>query len=252
MRPLLAKVRPTSGFARIAHYLLLSILPLIVFVLVRIQLPWVALGVVILSKWRMFAVKPRFWPANIRANAVDIIVGLAVLGFMTRTDSQNWQIVWAVLYLVWLTFIKPSSRTLLIATQALVSLIAGLGVLFLFGDNWPALYLVSSAGIICYVSAHHFFDAFSEAYTRLLSYTWGFFGAGLVWVLTHWLLYYPVNGVISQPMLLILVIGYGLAAIYYLDHTDRLSPAIRNQFIFIMCAITFIILYFSDWGDKIV
>jgi hypothetical protein len=252
MRPLLAKVRPTSGFARAVHYALLAILPIIVFVLVRIQLPWVALGVILLSKWRMLAVKPRFWPANIRANSVDIIVGLALLGCMVNTDIQTWQIVWTVVYIVWLTFIKPSSSTFMIAVQALIGLLGGLGVLFLFGDDWLAIYLVLGGGLVCYVSAHHFFDAFSEAYTRLLSYMWGFFGAGLIWVCTHWLLYYPVNGLISQPMLLLLVIGYGLAAIYYLDHTERLSPSVRNYFIFIMSAITLVILYFSDWGDKIV
>lgn len=252
MRPLIAKVRPTSGFARVVHYLLLSLMPLIVFVLVRIQLHWVALGVILLSKWRMFAIKPRFWPANIRANSVDILVGLAVLGFMSNTDSLTWQLVWTGLHVVWLTFIKPSSRTFLIALQALIGLLTGLGILFLFGDDMPALYLVLGAGTICYLTAHHFFDAFSEAYTRLLSYTWAFFGAGLVWVLSHWLLYYPSTGIIAQPMLILLVVGYGLAAIYYLDHTDRLSPTLRKNFIFLTCAIVLVILYFADWGDKIV
>lgn len=252
MKPLIAKVRPTSGFSWAAHILLLSLLPIILFVLVRIDFVVLAVLVVILSKWRMFAVKPRFWPANIRANSVDIIVGLSTLVFMTETNSQSWQIVWTVLYIVWLTVIKPSSRTFMIGIQALVSFLWGLGALFLVGDEVSAFYLVLGTGIICYLVAHHFFDAFEEAYTRLLAYMWGFFGAGLVWVLSHWLLYYPSTGMVSQPMVLLVTIGYGLAAIYYLDHTDRLTKVVKNQFIFIMIAITIIILSFSDWGDKII
>lgn len=207
---------------------------------------------IILSKWRMFAVKPRFWPANIRANSVDILVGLSTLVFMVETPSQVWQIIWTVLYIAWLTVIKPSSKTLMIGVQALVAFLWALGALFLVGDELPSLYLVVGTGVICYLVAHHFFDAFEEAYTRLLAYVWAFFGSALVWVLSHWLLYYPSSGVVSQPMLILVTIGYGLAAIYYLDHTERLSKSIRNQFAFIMIAITAIILVFSDWGDKII
>lgn len=252
MKPIITKIRPMSGFSWFAHIALLSLLPIIVFVLVRIDFVILAILVIILSKWRMFAVKPRFWPANVRANSVDIIVGLSTLTFMVDTQSQVWQIAWTILFIIWLTVIKPSSTTLMVGIQALVALLWGLGALFLIGDKFSAFYLVTGAGAICYLVAHHFFDAFEEAYTRLLSYIWAFFGAGVTWILSHWLLYYPVNGVVSQPMLLIVAIGYGLAVIYYLDHTDKLPTVVRNQFIFAIFAITALILYFSDWGDKII
>jgi hypothetical protein len=252
MKPLIAKVRPVSGFSWFLHILLLSLLPIILFVLVRMDFATLAVLIVILSKWRMFAVKPRFWPANIRANSVDIIAGLSILVFMVETNSQAWQLGWTALYIIWLTVIKPSSQTFMIGVQALVSFLWGLGALFLIGDEASALYLVAGTGAICYLVAHHFFDAFEEAYSRLLAYLWAFFGAGLVWVLSHWLLYYPSTGVVSQAMLILVTIGYGLAAIYYLDHTERLSKTVRNQFVFIMIAITAIILIFSDWGDKII
>lgn len=252
MKPLIAKVRPKGGFAWLLHTLLLSLLPIIVFVLVRIDFAFLALVVIFMSKWRMFAVKPRFWPANIRANSVDILVGISAVVFMTQTDSQLWQLVWTVSWILWLNFIKPSSQKLFIAIQALISFVCGLSALYAVGDDWSALFLVFGTGLICYLTAHHFLDAFEEAYTRLLSYVWGFFGAALAWVLSHWLTYYPVDGFISQPTLILVVIGYGLAAIYYLDHTDRLSLALRRQFIAATVFITAIILLFSDWGDKII
>jgi hypothetical protein len=36
-----------------------------------------AIGLVVLSKWRVFAVRPRFWWANLRSNLVDFIVSIS-------------------------------------------------------------------------------------------------------------------------------------------------------------------------------
>lgn len=83
----------------------------------------------------------------------------------------------------------------------------------------------------------------------MLSYIWGYFGAALAWLLSHWLLYY--HG-LAQPTLLLSALGYGLAVLYYLDHKDRLSRGARRQFIFIMLAIVVVVVAFSDWGDKVV
>lgn len=251
MKPLIAKVRPAHGFSHLAHLALLSLLPIIVFVLVRIDFAPLALTLILLSKWRMLVVKPRFWPAIIRANSIDIIVSVSLLAFMVETHCQMWQLGWTALFIVWLTVIKPRSETIMIALQALIGFLLGLSALFLVGADYHLLQLVASTGLICYLAAHHFFDAFEERYSRLLSYIWGYFGAALVWVLGHWLLYYG-DGLIAQPVLLLVSLGYGLAALYYLDHRDKLSTLVARQFIFIMVAVTVIILTFSNWGDKIV
>lgn len=252
MKPFIAKIRPAAGFSRFAHVGLVTFMPILVLALVYLELSWLALVIILLSKWRIFAVKPRFWWTNIRANGVDIIVSLASLTFLLQTESFAWRVGWTLLHIVWLTVIRPHSGTLMVGLQALISFLFGLGALFVIGDQAPTLVLVSATGVICYLAAHHFFDAFNEQYTRTLSFFWAFFGAALVWVLSHWLIYYPTNGVISQQMLLLVTIGYGLATLYYLDHTQRLTVLVRNQFIFIMVAITVLILVFSDWSDKIV
>jgi hypothetical protein len=149
----------------------------------------------------------------------------------------------------WLLVLKPATGSLQVSLQALVALVAGLMAVFVGWDDGPLYGLVFLSGIICYLTAHHFFDSFDEPYARLLSYAWGYFGAALVWVLGHWLLYY---GIVAQPVLLLVSIGFGLATLYYLDHHDRLSAAVKRQIVFIMIAIVFIVLVFSDWGDKIV
>jgi hypothetical protein len=208
-----------------------------------------AYAVVLLSKWRMFAVRPRFWPAIIRANSIDIIVGLSVVLFMTHADSQWLQVLWAIAYAVWLVAIKPRSSMLMTALQAGIGQLFGLMAVYLAWGGSPLYALVLGTGVVCTLAARHFFDTFDEPYAKLLSYMWGYFGAALAWLLGHWLLFY---GIVAQPTLILTVIGYGLAGLYYFDHTEKLSLMLRRQFIFIMLAIILIILTFSDWGDKVV
>lgn len=248
-RQFLRKIKPASGFSHFLHLLLLLVLPAAIFVLVRLDFVQIALLLIILSKWRMFAVRPRFWAANIRANAVDLMVGLSTVTFMTHTSSVWIQLGWAVAYTVWLISIKPASTTFMITTQAFIGQLAALMALYIAWADGPLWGLSLVTGLICFLAARHFLDAFDEPYAKMLAYVWGYFGAALVWLLSHWLLFY---GFIAQPTLLLTSLGYGLATLYYLDHHDRLNKGVRRQFIFVMLAIVLIVLVFSDWGDKVV
>jgi hypothetical protein len=243
MRPLIAKIKPASGFSRVVHVSFNVLLPLIVFVLVRIDFVQPALIIILLSKWRMLAVRPRFWPANIRANAVDIMVSVSLLLFMANTGSQAWQLVWAVAYGLWLIVIKPASTSFMISMQAMIGLLCGLMAVSAVWTNAPLYGLVVVVGLVCYISAHHFFDSFDEPYTRLLSYIWGYFGATLMWVLGHGLIFYPSkDGLVSQPTVILLTLGYGLAVLYYCDHSNKLNNLIRNQTLFVMIAVCLIMI----------
>lgn len=234
MRPLIAKIKPASGFSRVAHVGLNILLALLVFTLIRIDFIQLALALILLSKWRMFAVRPRFWPANVRANAVDIIVSVSLLLFMVHSGGAWVQLGWMAAYVLWLLVIKPASTTLFVAGQALIGLLFGLTALFIGWGDGALYWLVLASALICYLSARHFFDSFDEPYARLLSYLWAYFGGGLVWVLGHWLLYY---GFMAQPTLLLVALGYALAAMYYLDHYDRLSKLVRVEILVTTSAI---------------
>jgi hypothetical protein len=249
MRPLITKLTPSRGFSQLLHLGFNLVLPLLVFLFVRTNFIQLALSLVLLSKWRMFAVRPRFWLANIRANAIDIIIGLSVLAFLVGTSSTWLQVFWAAAWAVWLIAIKPKTSVLWVSLQALIGFAAGLMALFLAGDQAALVLLILGAGCLCFFAAHHFFDSFDEPYTRLLSFTWAYFGAALTWILGHWLLFY---GPIAQPSLLLITLGFGLGTLYYLDHFDKLTTNNRRQFVFIMVAIVLVVLAFSDWGDKVV
>ncbi len=234
MRPLINRIKPAKGFSRLAHVITNLVLVLLVFVLVRIDFPQLALALVLLSKWRMFVVRPRFWPTLVRYNAVDIVVSVSLLAFMMHSDSQLAQLLWAASYAVWLLVIKPAAGPLMVSIQAMTGLLFGLSAAFLVWGDSPLYWLVLAVATICYLSARHFFDSFDEPYAKLLSYNWAFFAAALTWVLGHWLLFY---GPIAQPTLLLVAVGYGLAVLYYLDHNDKLSKLVRIEIMATTCAI---------------
>lgn len=249
MKQLISKIKPASGFSSVIYITLNILLPFVVFVLVRTGFVTLALAIILLSKWRMLAVRIRFWPANVRANSVDIMVSVSLLLFMANTANQFVQLLWVFLYIIWLVLIKPASGGVMIPVQALIGMTCALMALFSSWGDAKLIVLVGMTGLICYLSARHFFDSFDEPFARLLSYLWGYFGAAVVWVLGHWLLYYSV---VAQPVLLLIAIGFALAALYYLDHHDRLSGGVQKQITFILIAIIAVVLIFSDWGDKII
>jgi hypothetical protein len=243
MRPLVAKIKPVRGVSSLLHFGLLFLFPMLLFILVRLHFVPLAFIVVGLSKWRMFAVRPRFWLANIRANAVDITVGVSSLIFMTQTTSFLWQFLWAIFYAAWLILLKPGSTVLYTSLQAAVGFLTGLMALY---TAWPdaALYwLVLGSGGICFLAARHFFDSFDEPYARLLAYLWGYFGAAIVWLLGHLLIVYPrKTGIITQPVLFLAVIGVALATSYYLDHFDRFATFFKKQLLFVSSVIVILLL----------
>lgn len=249
MRQVIRNIKPRTGMAHWLHTALVLVLPALVFILVQLHFVQLAFSIIILSKWRMFAVRPRFWPANIRANSVDLMVGLSMVVFMTHSGSYLWQLIWALVYAVWLVAIKPRSELFMTTTQAFLGQFTALMALYLAWDNGPVWALSLLTGLFCFLAARHFLDAFDEPYARMLAYIWGYFGAALAWLLSHWLLFY--NG-LAQPTLLLSTLGYGLAVLYYYDHGGRLNKALRRQFVFIMLAIVLVVLAFSDWGDKVV
>jgi len=245
----IARLKPSRGFSSILHILLVATVPILVYMLVTLSFIPLAYAIVLLSKWRMLAVRPRHWPANIRANAVDIIVGLSLASFIVEAPSQAWRFAWMIIYGIWLTLIKPRSTTFWTAIQAGASQVLGLAAIYLLWGHASLLLLVISSWGVCYLSARHFLGSFDEPYNSLISHAWGYFGGALTWILGHWLLYY---GFIAQPMLILSVAALGMAALYYLENNDRLSTFVRREILLIMSAVIIVVILFSSWGDRAV
>jgi len=248
MRAFIKHLKPASGFAHFVHIGLNILLPVLLLILARIRFYQLGFVLILLSKWRMFAVRPRHWPVHFRINAVDLMVAVSTLIFMMHSGSGAWQVVWAVLYALWLIVGKPLTSMLGVAAQALIGQTMALMAIFLAWGAAPLVGLVVATWGVCYLAARHFFSSFEEPYGSLFANLWGYFAAALTWILAHWLLFY---GNIAQPTLILTVLAIGMGSLYYLSETDRLTILWRRQFVVSMTAVIVAILIFSDWSSKI-
>lgn len=202
----------------IAHLLFNIALPVTIFLMVGFwELYNLAVIVMLLSKWRIFAVQPRFWWANLRANMIDIIVGLSIIGLMFQAnESLIFQGFWGLFYLVWLVYIKPQSSQKMVAIQAALGQFLGITALFWFSDSLVDLVIIAGAWFIAFISARHFISVHEEETTTLLSLMWGLFAVQLAWLLNRWVIVYDVFGVLFIPQIaiILLIIGFGIAHLY--------------------------------------
>lgn len=245
MRKLPARIKPVRGFSHVFYIAFNVFLPILAYVLVRIDFVGLAIVLALLSKWRMFAVRPRYWAANLISNGVDIIVAVSLILFMAGTSVVWWQLLWTLLYGLWLIWLKPRYDVLSVSAQAMVGQLLGLSLIYLkFGDS-SIVTLVAGTWLITYLAARHYLTSFEESHSALLAHIWAYFSASLAFVLAHWLLFY---GTVAQIIVILTTIGYGLAALYYLDATGRLSQTLQKQLVGIMLAILLIIVLFSNWS----
>lgn len=246
MKIRIPKFRPASRASSAVHTFLNIFLALLILAIIvePISLPAASVAILLLSKWRMLAVKPRHWLANVRANLVDISVGLAAIAFMSGTGSLITQLSWVAVYSAWLIFLKPRSDTFSIALQAMISQTLALIAFYGSFSSSSIITVVLVTWLICYCSARHFFNGFEDDSARIISHIWALFGAELAWVLAHWTLTY---GFIPQIALLLTVIGYCLAVCYYLHSLSRLKVTVRNQFIFVTLLVIIVVALFSEW-----
>lgn len=181
-----------------AAYIALNIgLAAALFVIVHVsQAPWLAAMVMLLSKWRIFAVRPRFWFANLIANMVDIVVGLSVVVLLAAAEgSLVLQILVTVLYVGWLLFIKPRSKREFVAAQAGVAVFIGITALSIISYTWDPILFVAAMWGIGYIAARHVLGSYDEPHTVLYSLITGLIFAEFGWISFHWLMAYPVIGI---------------------------------------------------------
>ena len=203
---LLKIVRRRSFQSEVVYTVLNIALAVAVVAVIRAtESPWPAIGLVLLSKWRVLAVRPRYWFVNIQSNLVDYIVGISAVVLLYGTylsPSQPDQKLFilgflTLLYIAWLLFLKPRSKRIYVAMQAGVALFAGFGALFTFAYALPASIIVLIAWLIGYATARHVLSSYEETHTLFLSLIWGVVLAEIAWLAYHWTVAYTPLGIES-------------------------------------------------------
>lgn len=185
-----------SRLSEVAYIALNIGLAVVLLIIVRTtQSPWLAFLVMLLSKWRALAVRPRFWFANLVANMVDIIVGISVVVLLYAADGTLWlQSFITLAYIIWLLFIKPRSRRVYVAVQAGVAVFLGITALSIVSYAWDASFFVAVMWMIGYITARHVLGSYDEPHTTLYSLITGVLFAELGWISFHWLMAYRLVG----------------------------------------------------------
>jgi len=261
-------VRRRSFISELIYASLNIALAVALFLVVRYtESIWFAIALVILSKWRVFAVRPRYWWANMQSNIVDFIVSISVVIHMYTINSQTLiadgtkvllLLGLMALYVGWLLFIKPRSKRIYVAIQAGVAVFYGIAALFTVSYNWPVSLVVIFAWLIGYASARHALNSFDdETHSLFLSLVWGLVIAEIAWVGYHWAIAYPLplwpSLLLPQAAIIITLIsflGYKVYNSFY--HHARIRMAdVLMPLLFTISVFVVLLLVFNRVGTAI-
>lgn len=239
----------------LAYLVINALLPVVLVLLVRnFDSPTIALALVLLSKWRILALRPRFWWMNIKANAVDLLVGLSVV-VLLYLAMASWplQLVIALGYTVWLLWLKQRSDLGSILTQAGVAQFVALTALFSISTTVVDLAVVAGCWVIGYAATRHVLTAFEEPSIAVLSCMWGLVVAQLGWLLYHWTVVYDIGLPIKIPQiaLVVLVVSFAVARLYAALKQDRLQANMVRMNTIFTVVLLLIIFIFARWDVTI-
>ena len=240
----------TIAWGSLAHLLLSVAVPLAVLLFVRLELVALAVAVVVASKWRIIAVQPRHWLANFRTNSSDLIVNLSFVVLLMRAETLATNLLLTVLYIIWLVWLKPQTKEVLVGAQALVTHFVGLTTLFWLADSLNEVIVVLLAWLIALAASRHFLSHFEEPLIRVISFGWALFVAQIVWLANRWLVIYPLSNdmVVPQAAVVVTPIAYVLGTIYLLSQRGVLKRAITRNYVFVGCIILVVVVYITDWS----
>jgi hypothetical protein len=219
-----------------------------------------AFVIVLIGKWRVFAVRPRFWFANIQANLVSTIVSIsyvillyaASLGGASSTQVFVVQLVLVILDIIWLLFLKSRSKRIHIVAQAGVALFVGVTSIYYLSYNWIASIAVILVWLVGYATARHVLGSYDdESHTVFLSLVWGLLLAEISWLAYHWTIAYRIpfisNMLLPQVSIITICIGFLTYKSYdsYYHHQKVRMNDIFLPLVFTIAIIGVLVLFFN-------
>jgi len=215
--------------------------------------PYLAYGLVALSKWRVFAVRPRFWFANLQANLLDTLFGVSIvtLLWLNSHDFGVQAILFAV-FAVWLVAIKPRSKQWYMILQARLTLFISLVALFSFAYALPAAAVVAGCWLIGFATARHIFGSYNNESERVfLALIWSLIVAELGWLGYHWTVAYGLNDSFKIPQIAIVIslVGFIISKAYGLYHHSENGKidmkVLRWPLLFVILTLCILLLRFN-------
>lgn len=225
-----------------------------VFLTVLSGSPVLGLILVILSKWRVFAVRGRYLWLNIKSNLVDIIVGLSIviLTYYAGASLLPVDFILAIFYCVWLLFIKPMSSEKAALAQSLIAVFLGISAAAIMSANLDSIVLVLLAFLVGYAASRHVLVQSSDKDFTLTTLVCGLVFAEVAWLCQSWAIVYTFGetGIRIPQIAIILTIfafvyNYARQAIIKYQDDFRFKH-ILGPVVFGIVLIGIIVLWFSN------
>lgn len=155
----------------------------------------IGLVLVLISKWRIFAVNHRYWLLNLRASLVDLIVGVSfvLLAYAAGTSFLPVHILLMVAYAIWLIIVKPRSSTLATTVQAICAIFLGTTAASIFAAVTDSILLVAATFVIGYAASYHVLVQSDNQDCTLISLVFGLISAEIAWLSHSWLIIYTLG-----------------------------------------------------------
>lgn len=186
--------RKSRNIASSAVHVFLNILLGMSAVLITVFSANPALGIilVLISKWRVFAVRSRYLWTNIKSNLLDIIVGLSVvlLTYYAGSSLIPVDFVLIIVYVIWLLLIKPMSSEKAILAQSLIAVFLGISASTIMSATLDASVGVCLAFLIGYAASRHVLVQTEEDDFALTTLVCGLVFAEVAWLSHSWAIIY--------------------------------------------------------------
>lgn len=225
----------------------------LLIVMWSVQAIWLPLAIVLLSKWRIIAVRPRFWWQNILANMVDIIIGVSHVVFLYAANGvPELQIALTVGFIVWLLFVKPRSKRLFVSIQAAAALFAGTTALSMVVYGYDTIFFVAGMWAIGYVTARHVLVHYEFSNAAFFSLVWALVCAELAWFAHSWLfaytLPYSADLKLSQLALIVTLLGFvaDRALLSYHTHGEVRRSDLVAPSVFAISLTALMVVFFNQ------
>lgn len=216
--------------------------------------PLLGLLLVLLSKWRVFAVRGRYLWLNIKSNLVDMVVGVSVvlLAYYAGASLMPGDILLAIFYCAWLLFIKPMSSEKATLAQSLIAVFLGMSAAAIMAANLDAIVLVLLAFLVGYAASRHVLVQSSDKDFTLTTLVCGLVFSEVAWLCQSWAIIYTFgeSGVRIPQIAIILTIFafvYNYARQAMIKYQDDFRfKHILGPVVFGVALVGIIVLWFSN------
>lgn len=216
--------------------------------------PIIGLILVFISKWRMLAVRPRYWELNLKSNLVDLIVGCSfvLITYCSGRAILPIHFIVTALYSIWLIFIKSKSSESAISVQSMWCVFFGTIALTLMAASAPNWVMPLGALVIGYASARHILVQGDEKDYNIIVLAAGLIFAEIAWLCHSWLIVYSFvgTGIIVPQLSIILVVLSFLFGYVYKSITlngGRIKwSEVGMPTVFLALLVAVIVLFFSQ------